>query len=139
MANTLHNQKTIQNSWKSEIFLKNIPKKKKIWNFFLIFFFYFKIMNWGLKVNHEIEGITNCEITKCGNPLYCLLCYDAASSLCYLWSYTQQPTRVRNIWSLAPLVLKKREKLTKIITYYTLLLFWSASLGFSRQTELGSG
>jgi hypothetical protein len=44
---------------------------------------------------------------------------------------------VRNIWSLAPLVLSKREKLTKIITYYTLLLFWSASLGFFRRTELG--
>ena len=24
----------------------------------------------GLKQNHEIAGITNCEITKCGNPLY---------------------------------------------------------------------
>jgi hypothetical protein len=46
-------------------------------------------------------------------------------------------TMVRNIWSLAPLVLSKREKLTKIITYYTLLIFWSASLGFSRRTELG--
>ena len=26
--------------------------------------------NWGLKQNHEIAGITNCEITKCGDPLY---------------------------------------------------------------------
>ena len=27
--------------------------------------------NWGLKQNHKIAGITNCEITKCGDPLYC--------------------------------------------------------------------
>ena len=29
--------------------------------------------NWGLKQNHEIAGITNCEITKCGDPLYMLI------------------------------------------------------------------
>ena len=26
--------------------------------------------NWGLKQNHEIAGITNCEIRKCEDPLY---------------------------------------------------------------------
>ena len=26
--------------------------------------------NWGLKQNHKIVGITNCEITKCGDPQY---------------------------------------------------------------------
>ena len=31
-------------------------------------FFFFKIMKFGLKQNHEIVGITNCEITKCGDP-----------------------------------------------------------------------
>ena len=28
----------------------------------------------GLKQNHEIAGIMNCEITKCGDPLYLLNC-----------------------------------------------------------------
>ena len=26
--------------------------------------------NWGLKQNHEIAGTANCDITKCGDPLY---------------------------------------------------------------------
>ena len=27
-------------------------------------------MKFGLKQNHEIAGITDCEITKCKDPLY---------------------------------------------------------------------
>ena len=49
---------------------KKFPKKKNSEkkNFFWIFFF--KIMKFGLKQNHEMAGITNCEITKCGDLLY---------------------------------------------------------------------
>ena len=73
MAIIEHKQKTSQNSWKSEI------KKKKKSQFFFggagIFDFKYHEMAgnshyWGLKLNHQIEGITNCEIMKCGDPLY---------------------------------------------------------------------
>ena len=58
-------------------------QKKKIRKFFkkkkqILLFFWSKSRNGGeitnlcQKQNHEMEGITNFEITKCGDPLYSL-------------------------------------------------------------------
>ena len=66
MAITVQN--TINKNWKKKI-QKLFPKKKRIPTFFFFFFFLQK----GLKQNHKIAGITNCEITKCGDPLYSFL------------------------------------------------------------------
>ena len=60
-------------SFKNKIKKKKIPKKKfqkKNPKKYFFLDFFFKIMKFGLKQNHEIAGITNCEITKCGDPLY---------------------------------------------------------------------
>ena len=59
---------------------KKIPKK----NFFLDFFFQIHEMagiftKLCLKQNHEIAGITNCEITKCGDSLYYVFCINTSS------------------------------------------------------------
>ena len=59
---------------------KKKSEKKKSENFskknFFLLFFWSKSRNGGeitnlcQKQNHEMEGITNFEITKCGDPLY---------------------------------------------------------------------
>ena len=64
---SLLQEKRILNKIKKD-FQKKERKKKKS-NFL---FSFFKIMKFGQKQNHEIAGITNCEITKCEDPLYIL-------------------------------------------------------------------
>ena len=67
MAITLYKQKTVNKNEKKKV-QKNFLKKKiqkKIGGDF----FFFKMMKFGLKKNHKIAGITNCKITKCGDPL----------------------------------------------------------------------
>ena len=63
---------------KSEKNPEKIPKIfRKFSEFFFFLLFLFKnheiernSRNLTLKMNHEIAGITNSEITKCGDPLY---------------------------------------------------------------------
>ena len=83
--------------------------QKKFWKKIFFWIFFFKIMNWGLKLNYEIEGIRNCEIMKCGDPLFmnfraiwqnfCLILeadIDAAKWMNVEWFfvYTEQIDRI---------------------------------------------
>ena len=68
---TVYKQKTIDKNLKLKLPKKKNSEKKQFSEkkkFFWIFFF--KIMKFGLKQNHEMAGITNSEIMKCGDSLY---------------------------------------------------------------------
>ena len=68
---------------------KKIPKKSRKFSDFFFFTFLFQnheiernSRNLTLKMNHEIAGITNSEITKCGDPLYSSCLHQSNPAIC---------------------------------------------------------
>ena len=58
----------------TNITIRSYAQSNVIINIFLLFYDS-KSRNWSLKQNHEIEGITNSELTKCGDLLYSTLLF----------------------------------------------------------------